>query len=545
MANFGRILATACVCVLLLAGTPQKARADEAAGIGDRDGAWIGLFTEKGPEDMAEALSLQQRLGKRFASLMWFTDFEHPFPLKAAENAWAAGAVPNITWEPWFWSDNGRIRLSDINAGSWDSYISAWGVSAAAFGKPIFVRWGHEFNGDWYPWSIAKNGHDPTLYANAFRRVHDLVVRAGAKNVVWVWCPNAGSVPAESWNEPMAAYPGDEYVDWVALDGYDFESNASFSDIFSKVYSQVLAKVDKPIYIGEFATGRSGKDKADWLREMHSSLKAQFRGVKGLVYFSVRKERDWRLDGSPEALAGAKDVLSQPFFKSEPADLPRLAEAFHRDYAAIKAGAGTAAAANRGNLELRRANLGTAGSPDWSTTPSVSFTGKNELAGMVKFAWDPERLYIQASIRSRYPQVNKGMGDGIWNGDCLEVCISTDPKADPARTGFGPTDWQMGFAPSDPARLLPARSWEWSKLKSQIAGTAVSSKAIEGGYLLEASIPWETLRGFKPAAGSSLGFDFAVDDAGASGSRASQWIWNGSNQFYNNPAQWGSLTLGP
>ncbi len=69
-----------------------------ASAAAAEEGAWIGIFTENGPEDMSEAASLERRLDKRFASMMWFTDFGHPFPLQAARNAAAAGAVPNITW---------------------------------------------------------------------------------------------------------------------------------------------------------------------------------------------------------------------------------------------------------------------------------------------------------------------------------------------------------------------------------------------------------------------------------------------------------------
>jgi hypothetical protein len=522
---------------------PGLARAEGSASDADRDGVWIGLFTQHGPEDMGETLSLERSLGKEFASLMWFTDFGHPFPLVAAENAAAAGAIPNVTWEPWLWNDNERIHLADINSGTWDRYISSWGAAAAAFGKPIFVRWGHEFNGDWYPWAIAKNGQAPADYIKAYRRVHDLVVRSGAKNVVWVWCPNSGSVPSEPWNEALASYPGDEYVDWIAIDGYDFESNASFSDIFAKTYSQVIAKIDKPIYIGEFATGRSGKDKADWLKDMSSSLEAQFKGIKGLVYFSIKKERDWRIDESLESLAGAKEVLSRPFYKSDAAEVSWLADRFHREYAAYKKGAGSAVAASRANLEIARASMDSSGKPDWLAAAASSFSGKNGLGGTVKFAWDAERFYVQARIACKYPLTNRGVGDGIWNGDCLEVCISTDPRADPARVSFGPSDWQLGFAPADSAKGLTARSWEWNKLKSQVPGAQVASQPMEGGYILEASFPWSSLRGFKAEPGAVLGFDFAVDDAGANESRSTQCIWNGNNQFYNNPAQWGTISL--
>ena len=71
-----------------------------------------------------------------------------------------------------------------------------------------------------------------------------------------MWCPNSNSVPSQDWNDPLAAYPGDDYVDWIAIDGYDFDGNATFADIFSKIYDELIRKIDKPIYVGEFASGR-------------------------------------------------------------------------------------------------------------------------------------------------------------------------------------------------------------------------------------------------------------------------------------------------
>ena len=524
-------------------GTASRTKTQAPAQNGD--GVWLGLFTEKGPEDMSETLSLEQRLDRRFAALMWFTDFSHPFPAKAAENAWAAGSVPNVTWEPWFWGENEKIHLADINAGDWDSYISEWGVAAAEFAKPLFVRWGHEFNGDWYPWGIAKNGQDPKSYVKAYKRVHDLVVRAGARNVIWVWCPNSNSVPSQDWNDPLAAYPGDDYVDWIAIDGYDFDGNATFADIFSKTYDELIRKIDKPIYVGEFASGRTGSEKAAWLKGMQASLTSQFPGIKGIVYFSVKKERDWRLDDSPEALAGAKDMFSLPFYKSQPEDIASLASAFHQNYPAYEKGIAPAIAANRQDLDIKRIGRDSTEKIDWSGASEVEVSGKNGLGGSIRIGWDDERLYLNAEIKDKHPLINQQEDDGIWNGDCLEVCISTDPKADPARARFASTDWQLGFAPQYQAKSLPARSWEWGRLKSSIPGAELKSFPTEGGYTLEASFPWTALNRFTVKGNMVLGFDFAVDNAGDNGQRSYQWIWNGNNQFYNSPAQWGTLTLVP
>src|SRR5438477_654456 len=71
-------------------------------------------------------------------------------------------------------------------------------------------------------------GHDPARYIAAWRRIHDRFVAAGATNVVWVWAPNVTDV--EGGPETMAYYPGDAYVDWTGVDGYNWgTSDPSFA----------------------------------------------------------------------------------------------------------------------------------------------------------------------------------------------------------------------------------------------------------------------------------------------------------------------------
>jgi hypothetical protein len=508
--------------------------ADRAAE--DGDGVWTGIFIEGGAADPSLVKTLETQVGRRFAVVMWFADFSTPFPAEDAAKVWATGAVPNITWEPWFWKEQDKIHLKDINDGKYDAYITQWGKDAAAFGKPVMVRWGHEFNGDWYPWSIAKNGQSAKDYVKAYRRVHDLVTRAGAGNVVWVWCPNQANFPPQPWNNPLLAYPGDDAVDWVALDGYDFDGAASFADLFSRIYGETLQKVSKPIYIGETSTGRTGAAKAKWLEDMQASLIAKFPAVKGLVWFNINKERDWRLEGSPEALAGAADVFQAPMFRSRPDAVPELAAIADRQYVANRTAAKTM-------VQVEHAQLGAPRFGDWSQAKTLTIS-KGDLGGTVQVAWDDAALHILVTAKDKFPMVNGQDKDGIWNGDCLEFCISTNPAADANRGYFDATDWQMGFTPGDRAKGLPPKTWEWTKLKSPIPGAKITAEPTADGYRLEIAVPWASLRGFKPAAGMKLGFDLAVDDAGASGTRSTQWVWNGNDQFYNSPVQWGTLILG-
>ena len=52
---------------------------------------------------------------------------------------------------------------------------------------PVFVRFGHEMNGSWYPWA-----QQPPAYVAAFRRVAEAVHRQAALAAAMVWAPNYG-----------------------------------------------------------------------------------------------------------------------------------------------------------------------------------------------------------------------------------------------------------------------------------------------------------------------------------------------------------------
>ena len=75
-------------------------------------------------------------------------------------------------------------------------------------------------NGNWQaPYSPGVNGNTASDYINAWRHFHDLTAQAGAANVTWVWCPDTD--PGKIYTPYSQLYPGDSYVDWTCLDGYN------------------------------------------------------------------------------------------------------------------------------------------------------------------------------------------------------------------------------------------------------------------------------------------------------------------------------------
>src|SRR2546429_9938464 len=116
-------------------------------------------------------------------------------------------------------------------------------------------------NGSWYPWDGFHNGGangGPAKFVAAYRHIHDVFTSVGPSRVEWVWCPNVGDAPAEPWNHDRNYYPGDDYVDWLCVDGYNWGTTqswsawTSFHDIFASWYAD-FASAGKPILIGEGA----------------------------------------------------------------------------------------------------------------------------------------------------------------------------------------------------------------------------------------------------------------------------------------------------
>lgn len=249
-----------------VAGLPVLEDKDSAR----TDGIFFGIFRERADH---AAIPAEVAADLRFkpASVMWYVAWKDrtAFPREEVLALSKQGVVPHITWEPWDWNlkagDPGQITLAAIVGGAWDGYIRDWARAARAADVPLLLRWGHEFNGNWYPWAVANNGQDPALYVRAYRHVHDIFKAEGANKVQWIWCLNNADVPGEGWNDAARAYPGAEYVDWVGLDGYNWGTNPSwgtwtpFRDVFKTAYDKAVAVApDKPVVVAEFASSEVG-----------------------------------------------------------------------------------------------------------------------------------------------------------------------------------------------------------------------------------------------------------------------------------------------
>jgi hypothetical protein len=270
----------------------------------------------------------------------WFLDYArtgtvaNQIPGAEVSTLQDGGYTPIITWEMMYEGyprlDPVQPRLDQILNGSFDAYIDEFANKVRLYGQPVILRIFHEFEGDWYPWSLTENGEDPATYIAAWRHVVDRFRAAGANNVQWMWCVNAEPKPYNDYNWIVSAYPGDDYVDMVATDIYNHPNTGvpdwkSFRFTMAESY-YYLAKYfpQKPLYICEVASREryageplTSQSKGEWMCQMSEDLKAYFGKVRALIFFSTVKEHDWRLNSSAEALQAAKSCIwEDPYFRA-------------------------------------------------------------------------------------------------------------------------------------------------------------------------------------------------------------------------------------
>ncbi|MDS0296152.1 glycoside hydrolase family 26 protein [Halogeometricum luteum] len=271
--------------------------------------------------------------GKRHAVVTQYaalgqSDEEIAWTMSALEAVWARGQVPMLVLEPTFGTEEETPTTvsADVAAGDHDDRVDAWGEAIAGWvrrgvGRPdrrLFVEFAPEMNGDWVKWGAPAGGSTPEDYIEMFRRVRGRVMATGLgpTDVQWVWGPNAGGrggIPIPRY------YPGDDAVDWAAVNGYNWWEWAGWFDppeIYSKAFERVRSVTDAPLAITEVACSsevEGGNDparKAAWIADFYDYVAAE--DVKLVSWFEHAKETDWRVfdgvRGTDEATVDGETV---------------------------------------------------------------------------------------------------------------------------------------------------------------------------------------------------------------------------------------------
>ncbi|MCX7004634.1 MAG: hypothetical protein NTV22_15360 [bacterium] len=327
------------VCAGFLLAAPAQA----GAPLEPARGVVVGITPDFSVQTPA---TLNATAGFAHAFFTVFTAFPPDYPdlnIKVAQIAGTRAAL-HLTPEPW-------VDLTTISDATIAAFAAQMSNYACGSQVPVLVRFGHEMNGDWYPWC-----GQPVRYTNAFARVAR-AVRCGGPNVGMVWAPSSGEgYPFGYAGMNLAAYlatdkphgtaadfaamdtngngfldagddafapfyPGDEFVAWCGVTLYhwswggvnttpsagEFGNNLTGNgNWWRNLYQRFAADKHKPLLVAEtgamYREGWSGANnydiKAGWMEQLYHadaatatawSLPNDLPWLKAISWFDIRK----------------------------------------------------------------------------------------------------------------------------------------------------------------------------------------------------------------------------------------------------------------
>lgn len=259
---------------------------------------YLGVEINGAPDSITPAEQFASWVGTKPNLVGQYLAWNTSFDAKAASNAWSYGAMDFVVWEPW------DTTLADIAAGDSDSYITAFATAVRTLNVPIALSFGHEFNGNWYPWGTSKSS--AASFVAAWKHIHDLFAAAGATNVIWIWDPNdIYPVPDVSLQQ---YYPGDSYVDWVGVTGYwDQGGPNSYSTLYLPTLEEIRTFTQKPFIIAETSVA-PGSDEDQSLEDLFQAVE-QHSDILGFVWYDYDKGGDWRIENRPTLMTEFQQEL--------------------------------------------------------------------------------------------------------------------------------------------------------------------------------------------------------------------------------------------
>jgi hypothetical protein len=330
--NLGVGIALAIAAALLFAGIalPAVAHAAPMYWGGTIKGDVYGIGGEA--PNNPQVLENFERDGGRTVSMINTGQNWADFDLPTMEKAIANGIVPLVTM------NLQGTTLAEVISGRQDSRIRAWATAAREFGYPFLFRPWWEVNGTWYPW-----GRSPE-YIAAWRHFHDVVEEVGATNVTWAWIVN--TVWYEPQSKPAPWYPGNEYVDWVGMDAYNWGKNPVQPDRWVNAEESIQPTLNeleaiapgKPVCICESASteygeGGPNQTKATWIHEMLTQYLPAHPEIQAYLWFNWNVEKDggtpgarfdWPIESSPASEVAFREGISNPMYLPRAPHLTKL-----------------------------------------------------------------------------------------------------------------------------------------------------------------------------------------------------------------------------
>jgi hypothetical protein len=283
-------------------------------------GRWWGEALDPGRASLLSAVSsATDAVGRRLDIVHTYHVWNDPFPTAEESQLAREGHLLMVGWKP-ITSSGQPVSWSSIADGDQDAVITADALRLRALDRPVLLSFSYE------PERLIGITGTASQFAAAFRHVHDVMTRAGATNVEWVW--TVMGLDDSYWHRTYhQLWPGARYVDWISWDPYNWASCReerwrSFLSIVQPFYRWVTTQGfgNFPLMLSEYGTVSDPAHpdrKASWFSDEADAL-SRLPRLRALVYFNLPSPPascDWQTTTSPTSESAFRKLAASADFR--------------------------------------------------------------------------------------------------------------------------------------------------------------------------------------------------------------------------------------
>jgi hypothetical protein len=232
--------------------------------------------------------------------------------------------------------NNGKaVRWADIAAAKQGDALYAdmvrWADAIKAYGVPLYLSFNHEPET-----SVSHPSGAPAEYVLAWRAFVDLFRDRGVDNAHFAWTTAVRnySAPQSSAKYAPRFYPGDDWVDFLAIDAYNMyclTKNGTFSrpwrsleELLAPFMLFAAGHPDPGLLVAEFGTPEDPANpqrKADWILQARQLFQQQaYTRFRAVSYWNQLSHNfagcDFRVTSSAAARNAFTAMAKDPYYSA-------------------------------------------------------------------------------------------------------------------------------------------------------------------------------------------------------------------------------------
>lgn len=328
--SLSRALLSAVTAVLVLAGLAvsgeQPAHADRTVTFG----AYVK--PDSGESEQRAVERVEAQLGRKLGAVRSFMKWEEPFPTSYHRWAVSGGRQLILSVKPV--RANGNIitwsAIANATPGSTvDTEMRSWARRIRDLGGTVHIAFHHE------PEASTRTAYgDANAFIQAWRKWVTVLREEGATNAkpMWIMTDYSFHVSPSDRRHAPKWYPGDAYVESMAIDAYNwYDCRPDAVNDWKTLESIVKPFRDfgaqhptERLWLAEWASAEDAaapSRKGTWISQAETMLlKPEYAQFDGISYFdhlhktSAPKGCEWMIDSSAQTLAAFVALSQRPLF---------------------------------------------------------------------------------------------------------------------------------------------------------------------------------------------------------------------------------------